>query len=191
MPGATPRGYPYPLYADPQDTRQAIEDFAEAVDLDVEALADQVTGALNRPSVAVSSVTPQAVAVATTASLTWSTSNYDNDAMAALPGGIVLNDSGIYLLTARITLDVTVTAALNSAAAWFLSSVGFIGRPSQMSITGMGTHGKVLNLFALHYTTGAAPDTISVQVRHTDPAGVNFGARNLNATKMSNLLSGS
>lgn len=191
MPGTTPRGYDYPLYTDPQDTRQAIETLAEDVDLDVQALANQVSGALNRPSVAVSSSVAQALAVATTAAATWATVNYDNDVMAALPGGVVLNDSGIYLLTARITIDPTATAANTSAQVWFASSVGFIARPSQMSTTDLGTAGKVLNIFALHYTTGAAPDTISVQVRHTDPAGVNIGARNLNATKMSNLLTGS
>lgn len=191
MPGATPRGYTYPLYADPQDTRQAIETFALDVDADVQALVDQVDGALNRPSVAVTSATPQALAAGVTATATWSTTNYDNDAMAALPGGIVLNDSGIYLLTTRITVGPTATAGNVDAQVWFVSSVGFIGRPSQMSMSDLGTNGKVLNLFALHYTDGTAPDTITVNVRHNDPAGVSLGDRNLNATKMTNLLSGS
>lgn len=42
MPALTPRGYPYSLPADPTDIPEAIQDLAEAIDLDVEARADSV-----------------------------------------------------------------------------------------------------------------------------------------------------
>lgn len=189
MPGTTPRGYDYPLYTDPQDTRQAIETLATDIDLDVEALANRITGALNRPSVTVSSLVNQAVAAAPAeAALTWATVDYDNDAMAALPGGIVLNDAGIYLLSARVTVNTTVTAAFTNSMTWFTSSKVFSPTPAWQGSYGRGTEGRVVQIFALHYTDGIGADSIAVRFRHDDAAGVNVGPRTLGATKVSALL---
>lgn len=42
MPANTPRGYPYPLPADPADIPQSLEDLALAVDLDAEAVSQTI-----------------------------------------------------------------------------------------------------------------------------------------------------
>jgi hypothetical protein len=191
MPANTPRGYTYPLYGDTQDFPTQIQDFATDVDTDVQSLVDQVAGALDRVSCSLSSATGIVVPNATTTLMTWSTVQYDNDSMAALPNSIVLNDSGIYLLMARVTFDATATAGDTSAQAWFTSSAGFITNPAFTGITDLGTAGKGVTLHALHYTDGTAPDTIQVFVRHNDAAGVNLSARAFVAVKMSNLLTGS
>lgn len=192
MPQNTPnRAYTYPLYGDAQDFPADIQELAEDIDLDVQALVDQIDGALNRPSVDILSGTNQAIPVNTTTALTWSTTDYDNDAMANLPAGIRLVDDGIYLLIARVALNATATAGITNADVAFTSSAGFITTPSRMSMHGVGTDIKVFNIFALHYTDGSVVDNIGVTVRHSDALGLNASARNLSASKVSNLLSGS
>lgn len=42
MPATSPRGYPYSLPTDPADVPGAIQDLAEAIDLDVESVANSV-----------------------------------------------------------------------------------------------------------------------------------------------------
>lgn len=42
MPATTPRGYPYSIPTDPADVPTAIEDLAEAIDVDVQARADSI-----------------------------------------------------------------------------------------------------------------------------------------------------
>lgn len=193
MPQNTPnRAYTYPLYGDTQDFPADIQELAEDFDLDIQALVDQIDGAKNRPSVAIFSVTPQVVAAAATTTLTWSTVSYDNDTMANLGTGVTLNDDGIYLLIVRVTLEATATVTTQSLEVAFASSAGFIAQPARQSKPAPGNVGqKIFNLFALHYTDGSVPDNITVTFRHDDPAGVTVGARDLMASKVSNLLSGS
>jgi hypothetical protein len=63
MPAVTPnRGYPYPLPADPADIPQAFQDLAEAIDNDVCALTNGVTGrpaSRFRGTAPYTSITPQ------------------------------------------------------------------------------------------------------------------------------------
>ena len=61
MPANTPRGYTYPLYTDPADFPAQVQDFAQDVDVDVQALATTVTNALNSPSARVTETANQAI----------------------------------------------------------------------------------------------------------------------------------
>lgn len=51
MPAPTPRGYPYSIPTDPADVPQAIQDLAEAIDVDVQAVTNTISA---RPAFRVS-----------------------------------------------------------------------------------------------------------------------------------------
>src|SRR5688500_19387246 len=105
MPANTPRGYTYPLYGDLANPPAQIQDFAQDVDTDVEALVTRQTGALNRASVRVSATANQAITQNTITFLTWATEEYDNAAMANLGVNndrLTFTETGIYLVTAEV-----------------------------------------------------------------------------------------
>lgn len=82
MPGFTPnRNYPYALPSDPADVPSALQDLAEAIDLDLRAVEDQV---LARPFAQVSGTTPQTVQPNVQTTMLFDFVDFDNDGMAAL-----------------------------------------------------------------------------------------------------------
>lgn len=89
------RNYPYPDPTDPADMPQALQDLAEAVDVDVEALSALavipplavVTG--NNPS-------ENTTSPGVEKSMVYTTVDYDNDGMANL----ALTDNGLTVITA-------------------------------------------------------------------------------------------
>jgi len=194
MAGTTPRGYQFSEYGDTQNFPANIQTLAEDIDADVQALDDEVTDSLNRPSCTLTETGVQSVPTGVTTLLSFTNINYDNDGMAALPNGIDLIDDGIYLIMARITADVTGgTPAAFSVECRVTSSLGFIPVPVQQTQTATNTASEPLaiNVAALHYTNGAGPDNIRVSVLHNAGVNVDFGARDFSCTKVSNLLTGS
>ena len=191
MPANTPnRGYEYPLYTDTQDFPAQIQQLAEDIDADVSVLESQIQGAKNRPSVRIVSGTNQNIATSTNTLLTWSTTSYDNDSMSAVPTGIVLNDSGVYWIAARYTMNPFGSGLVFGIATSILSSVNFIGA-TRGSIRGVQLTPTYVSIGSLHYTTGAVPDTITIDVRQESGNTLVCGFRELSATKISNLPGGS
>lgn len=75
------RSYPYPDPTDPADFPQGMEDLADAVDLDVQALVDSLTPV---PFAVVSSETTQFVAPVFEIPIVYDAENYDNAGLADL-----------------------------------------------------------------------------------------------------------
>lgn len=108
MPASTPRGYPYSLPTDPADAPHAIQDLAEAVDTDVQAVADSIAPREGfRLQGTVSQALPTSFASILTSQLRFETVNFDVG--GALPPGdpytrIVPQLPGFYWITAQIIL---------------------------------------------------------------------------------------
>src|SRR5690606_10544029 len=111
MPQNTPnRGYTYPLYTDPADEfPQQIQELAMDFDTDIQNLADTITAAYNKPAVSVAAnLINQNVpnTTNTAASFAGGTVHYNNAGIFD-PGistnTFYINETGIYLMTARCT----------------------------------------------------------------------------------------
>jgi hypothetical protein len=92
------RNYPYPDPTDPADFPQGMQDLAEAVDTDVQALVDSLAFT---PFCVVTASVPQSVSSATTTELKYDTVTYDNDSIANLGAdayGLTPPTSGLYFL---------------------------------------------------------------------------------------------
>lgn len=82
MPAFTPnRNYPYALPTDPADVPTALQTLAEAIDLDLRNVEDQI---LARPFAQVSGTTPQTVVPNVQTTMLFDFVDYDNDGMASL-----------------------------------------------------------------------------------------------------------
>lgn len=108
--GTTPnRSYPYPDPTDPADFPQGMQDLAEAVDLDVQALVDSVARV---PLCVVTNDVPQNGLSGFPATLTYTTVDYDNDSMANLAvdnAGITPPTAGLYFIHASVRCIDTST----------------------------------------------------------------------------------
>lgn len=97
MPAFTPnRNYPYSLPSDPADVPHSIQDLAEAIDLDLRAVEDQV---LARPFAQVSGTTPQTVQPGVSTTMLFDFVDFDNDGMSSLsqfPTRLVPQTAGTY-----------------------------------------------------------------------------------------------
>lgn len=108
MPANSPRGYPYSLPTDPAKAPEAIQALAEAVDEDVQAVADTV---VPRPAFRVSSVVPLSIGTSTPLTLSrfLTFDTVDFSVGAAMPPMGPLTDiipqlPGFYWVEASITL---------------------------------------------------------------------------------------
>lgn len=192
MPANTARGYTYPLYTDPINIPADLQDFATDVDTDVQTLQNQVNAAQNRPSVRVTATANQSIVQNTDTLATFATEAYDNNNMADLATDatrIQLQQSGIYLLTCRITFAAASPAAFVCSVR-LNSSGGLIATPGQMSITGDDARTTEITVEQLHIVTTTIPDNITVTVRHSFTAAVNISARSLTATKIAATATG-
>lgn len=102
MPQNTPeRSYPYPCYSDLTDFPAQMEAFADAVDLDVQTLEDDIAAGLDRVALRISRSTDLSVANNTNTAVTW----VDTAAIPGIyPGAgsvITLPRTAIYLLWAQ------------------------------------------------------------------------------------------
>lgn len=86
MPGFTPRGYPYPIPADPMDGPGDLQDLAEAWDADLTTVSNTIS---TRPSFRVFSSTPQnlLVAFASAFTLSFESIDYNNGGAFAPTSG--------------------------------------------------------------------------------------------------------
>lgn len=165
----TPRGYTYPPYGQTQNVPADIEVLARDIDADVQALYNNVNGAIYAPSAAVSfaGLTPLASGVTTDWAFT--SEDYDNAGMVNLgvdPTDISITEAGVYVVTgwaefaaAGVTTNsvgvflMSTTAPLNIATR---TAAPDNDKRTEISVTGM-TFGNVGDDFtlALRQTTGA------------------------------------
>lgn len=116
MPGFTAnRSYPYSVPADPADVPQAIQDLAEAIDVDL----TQITAGPNQRPMAVlrgtqnRTVPPGSLSVP----FVWDAVDYNNGAVdpATLGGDTIqLTDNGLWLVVATVVCPPSVGAGLLS-----------------------------------------------------------------------------
>lgn len=192
MPATTPRGYSYPLYTDGTDFPTQMQDLATDVDGDMQTLVNQVAAAKNRPSVRVTATANQSIPSNTDTLATFATEAYDNNNMADLAVDntrIQLQQAGIYMITCRAEF------AAASPTGWVAmvrlnSSGGVIANPGIMSISGNVARTTVITIEQLHIVTTTIPDNITMTVRHSFGSPLNITNRNLCATKVSALLTG-
>lgn len=194
MPQNTTRGYTYPLYTDLMDPAPQLQDLATDVDTDMQALIDLIAEARDRPSVRITGgATPdQSIAPDTDTLATFASEQFDNDNMADLGTDntrIQLQQSGIYLLTGRISFQGTGGSGA-VASLRMNSSGGLIATPGQISMVMDDTQQTQLTVEQLHRVGATVPDNITLTVRHSFPSNVLLAARSLTATKVSALLSG-
>lgn len=193
MPANTvPRGYTYPLYSDPINIASDIQELAQDIDADVQGFVDLLDRGRNRPAARVESGVSQSVPVsASRTTLTFATQLYDNAALydPAFPNQITLIEQGMYLVSARANFQSNATANYGIELA-ILSSAGFISVPSVRSIQAWVDQSTSITTCTLHYTTGAAPDVLTVAARHNSASAVTSNARSFAVSKVSNLPSG-
>lgn len=184
MPANTPRGYTYPLYGDVANFPAQIQDFAQDVDLDVEALSDEIaaiTGAA--PSVRVSATANQSIAVSTDTFATFAVEDYDNNAMGNLGVNndrITFTTAGIYLVEADVNWTPNGNATLNGRKIVLdHSTLGEVARDSRRGSQALDTETNVTTLIEV-----PAASFIRVLCRQNSGAAVNITARSLSATKV-------
>lgn len=182
MPANTPRGYPYPLYSDPADFPTQSQNFATAVDTDVQAQVASINDALFSPSAAVSATANQAIANGTTTTVTFATEDYDNAAMANLGVNndrLTITETGLYLVSAFITFAANGNVTGGRALQVNVTTQGPISRESRI--------GSAAQLVELSTTTAvflSSTNIIQVFVRQTSGISENITARALSATKV-------
>ena len=183
MPANTPRGYAYPLYTDPANATAQIAAFATAVDTDVQAQANRISGALNYPSVRISATANQSIAISTDTYATFATEDYDNDSMANLGVNndrITFTTAGIYLVSAEVNFVNNLNATTNGRAVVLVSST--LNEIAWNSLRGTTAADTEETLPYLHQAT--AGEFLRVRVRHNSGAAVNISARSLSATRV-------
>jgi hypothetical protein len=105
MPQDTPnRMYTYPCFSDANDFPAQVQEFAEDVDADVQAIVDDIDDARNTPpSVRASGTAAVALVSTVPAVVTFTTEEYDNAAIFTAPGtAFTIPTEGMYLLSARV-----------------------------------------------------------------------------------------
>lgn len=182
MPANTPRGYPYPLYSDPADFPTQSQNFANAVDADVQAQVASIADALQSPSAAVSATANQAIANNTVVTVTFATEDYDNAAMANLGVNndrLTITETGFYLLSAFVTFATSGTAT--GGRAMQITNLGGTAYGRQ-SLRGSAT--ELVELSCTTAVSLTAADVIQVRVKQTSGGSMNITARAFSATKV-------
>ena len=107
MPQNTPRGYSYPCYGDPANFPAQLQDLAQDVDADMQAIISNIGDARNLPpSCKATSVTSVAIAAGATVQLTFSTEVYDNANMfTPLVPDLTAPVEGLYLIAFNVTFS--------------------------------------------------------------------------------------
>lgn len=184
MPANTPRGYSYPTYGDLANPPAQIQDFAQDVDTDVQALVTRQSGALNRASVRVSATANQAITQNTLTFLTWATEEYDNAAMANLGVNndrLTFTQTGIYLVTAEVNFSSNGNAVVGNRFAEFVPNLS--AEKGDQSLRGAQTMDTEMSLVIL-YQCVTVGDFIRVRVLQESGAALNVSARSFSATKV-------
>lgn len=184
MPANTPRGYTYPLYADAVDFPAQIQDFAQDVDLDVQALTVATAGALDAPSGHVSATANQLIVASTDTFLTFANEDYDNAAMVNLGVNndrITFTSTGLYLIHAECNWTANGDAAAGGRKITIWTNTGNeVAWDSRRGASNQVTESSLTYL----YQATAVGSYVRFRVTHTSGSSVNINLRSMSATKV-------
>jgi hypothetical protein len=186
MPANTPRGYTYPLYTDPANPPAQIQDFAQDVDLDVQAQVNLINGALNRPSARAIATANVSIAANTFTFLTFATEEYDNAAMINLGVNndrLTFTSSGLYLISASVIFAPNGNVTTGGRGVTFVSSTAIPPEIASNSTQGSQTNHSDVNVTYTHWVP-AAGEFIRLRVYQTSGAALNVNFRSISATKV-------
>lgn len=186
MPANTPRGYTYPLYGDVNNFPAQLQDFAQDVDTDVQAIVTSATTALTAaPSCRISATANQLIAATTNTLVTFATEEYDNAAMGNLGVNnerITFTSTGFYLVHAEVNFTSNGNATVNGRSGALIFNGGSFGSaPNRVrGAQSMDVEWAVTSLARVT----ALPAFVQVQVRQDSGAALNISARSFSATKV-------
>lgn len=181
----TPRGYTYMEYTDIAQYAAQNQNFAQDVDVDVQALSLAELAALNSPSGRAIANANQSIPVNTETNVIFATETYDNAAMINLgvnADRVTFTSTGVYIVNAECNFAPNANATVGERAgrivpnigtdvAWS-SSRGAQNADTELSLTGL-VYISVVNTF------------VTFRVWHNSGAAVNITARSVSATKVS------
>lgn len=186
MPQNTPRGYPYPLYSDPANFPTQMQNFATAVDTDVQAQVTAIATAQAAPSARVSASANQAVAANTLVIVTYAVEEFDNAAMGNLGVNndrLTFTSTGVYLIESNINMASNGNATVNARQVEIFTNLGgSIGFTSEPGIQNSASETTLTTL----YRVATVGDFVRVRVLQNSGAALNIDVRSLSATKVSN-----
>lgn len=124
MPQNTPRGYTYPCFSDPANFPAQLQDLAQDVDADVQAILDNMVDARNDPpGVRARGSAVVALAANVNTQLTFDTEDYDNTGMITVPSATFIAPvEGLYLCS----FNCTFSGPNNGVRYVLLSVNGFV-----------------------------------------------------------------
>ena len=187
MPQNTPRGYTYPLLSDVQNFPAQIQDLAQDIDADVEALDDAIQAAFNRDSARLSGPVGGTQAVASGAAgvtVTYSTEEYDNAGMANLGVNndrLTIVNGGVYLIVAHVTFGPGPNTTWG-ARLQFVTTGATVLNPTRLTRQGHNTLSTNMTIMSIH--NAPATSTIAVNAAQVSGASVNITDCALSATLM-------
>lgn len=180
------RNYPYPEYNEANNFPTQDQALATAIDTDLQNnLAVPIADALDAPSARASRPAgSQAAATGTNVTLSYTTENYDNDAIVNLAGSatnFVIQSPGVYLLTGSVNAQPDGSAT-GAAALIMQSSLGTVPNPVGTSRNLDNDKDTSLSCTTLHQAVAA--EVITMFVRHNHGANLNFSIAQLTVTRI-------
>lgn len=186
MPANTPnRAYTYPLYSDTHGFPADIQELAEDIDADVQAVYNQIQQSYDQPAAHVVGAL-QVIPSNVSTTCIYTSESYDNDNMvdlATFNTRITIQTPGVYLLNGFIRIQGNGNATLSGAGLTLASTGGIIANPALSSKRLDNDKTTSICATALHITL-AAGDIITMFVRHNNPAAVTLDIAELSATRM-------
>lgn len=188
MPQNTSRGYTYPLYTDPHDFPNDIQELAEDIDTDVQAQINVQADALAQPSARVSETASQAIAANTDVTLTWGTEEIDNNGFWVIgaPTIFTVTELGMYFISASAEWSGNADSTVSACGLRITSSAGGV-RARHDVRRGVNstpdTMATEVHVATLHEIT-VVGETISVIARHNLPVASAVTAREFSITKI-------
>lgn len=183
MAGTTSRGYPFPTFGDVADFPTQIQDLAEAIDTDMEALWDRLTAGYNKAYCRVrSSGINQSVANNTDVAATFAEELNDNAGMVDLGTSnntINITETGTYLAVGRATFAPGGVVTGRQISIVSSGSLGTVGRKSLLDETGADCP---VNLTVLFWA--ASGTTLQLIQRQNSGAAVNTTTRTLMVARL-------
>lgn len=185
MPANTPRGFPYPLYTDPANFPTQSQNFANAVDADVQAQVNAINTALAAPSGRAEATANQNIPASTPTFVTFATEAYDNAAMVNLGVNndrITFTSTGVYLVEAQVNFASNGNATVRGRRAELVQNLATV--TALNTIPGIQTLAVEMSLTGL-FRVVTIGDFIRLRVTQDSGAALNIDARSISAMKVS------
>jgi hypothetical protein len=191
MPANTPRGYTYPLYPDTQNFPAQIQDLAQDIDADIQAIADLGPLALDRATARAQDAGSVAIVPNTTTAVPFTIQAFDYGAIynPAFPNLMTFPEDGIYQVSISVEFLANGNATVGGRAIYLTSTSALTPVVARESKLGNQLRNTSLDLSSL-YMAVAAGETISAFVRHNSAANVSISDRWMSITKLTATATG-